>query len=424
MSVAFDTRNEAGGGLSITVGALQRSLLWLMMASGWFVVVEPAPFDIIFVLVVFVFLFSGLTVYAVIAPLILFLLIYNFGGFISYMQVFGEPKAYMFVVTSIYMAVMAIFLAACIPADPLGRMAIIRNGWIIAGVIASITGLIGYFNIGGMQEQWAPLARAQGTFKDPNVLSTFIIAPAIFLIQGFVLGTQKWKILAMAALSIILAALFLAFSRGAWINFIMSAVLLAAITFVIAPSNRLRSRIVLLSIAGTLLIAIMLVFLLSFETTRQIFQDRFSLVKDYDVGEFGRFGRQAISLQYLLERPWGFGPTFFRRIFGQDPHNVYIHAFSSYGWIGGLTYPLLIIATIAAGWKAVATRTPWQNQAIACFSPLIATMFQGIQIDTDHWRHFYLLLGLVWGFYAATVAHGKAQARAQASPQVLQGSPG
>jgi O-antigen ligase len=275
-----------------------------------------------------------------------------------------------------------------------------------------------------MQEQWAPLARAQGTFKDPNVLSTFIIAPAIFLIQGFVLGTQKWKILAMAALSIILAALFLAFSRGAWINFIMSAVLLAAITFVIAPSNRLRSRIVLLSIAGTLLIAIMLVFLLSFETTRQIFQDRFSLVKDYDVGEFGRFGRQAISLQYLLERPWGFGPTFFRRIFGQDPHNVYIHAFSSYGWIGGLTYPLLIIATIAAGWKAVATRTPWQNQAIACFSPLIATMFQGIQIDTDHWRHFYLLLGLVWGFYAATVAHGKAQARAQASPQVLQGSPG
>jgi hypothetical protein len=24
-------------------------------------------------------------------------------------------------------------------------------------------------------------------------------------------------------------------------------------------------------------------------------------------------------------------------------------------------------------------------------------VFQGAIIDTDHWRHFYLLLGLVWG---------------------------
>ncbi len=26
---------------------------------------------------------------------------------------------------------------------------------------------------------------------------------------------------------------------------------------------------------------------------------------------------------------------------------------------------------------------------------------QGIIIDTDHWRHFFLLLGLIWGFIAA-----------------------
>jgi hypothetical protein len=417
LSSAAGVRGAADHGLGVTVGVLQRAMLWLMLAAGWFVVIEPAPFDLIFVLVVFVFLFSGLAIPVVIAPLILFLLVYNFGGFISYMQVFGEPKAYMFVVTSIYMAVMAIFLAVCIPADPLGRMAPIRNGWIIAGGIASITGLIGYFNVGGMQEQWAPLARAQGTFKDPNVMSTFIIAPAIFLVQGFMLGTQKWRVFSAAALGIMLMALFLAFSRGAWINFMISAALLIVVTFVITPSLKLRSRIVLLSIAGTIFIAAMLIVLLSFETTRNIFQDRFSLIKDYDVGEYGRFGRQAISLHYLLDRPWGFGPTFFRQIFGQDPHNVYIHAFSSYGWIGGFTYPLLIVATIAAGWKAIMTRTPWQNHAIACFCPLVATMFQGIQIDTDHWRHFYLLLGLTWGFYAATVASGRARAQGAAFPQ-------
>jgi hypothetical protein len=29
-------------------------------------------------------------------------------------------------------------------------------------------------------------------------------------------------------------------------------------------------------------------------------------------------------------------------------------------------------------------------------------MAEGFVIDTDHWRHFYLLLGMIWGLFAAT----------------------
>jgi hypothetical protein len=28
---------------------------------------------------------------------------------------------------------------------------------------------------------------------------------------------------------------------------------------------------------------------------------------------------------------------------------------------------------------------------------------EGFVIDTDHWRHFFLLLGLIWGLAAATI---------------------
>ena len=31
------------------------------------------------------------------------------------------------------------------------------------------------------------------------------------------------------------------------------------------------------------------------------------------------------------------------------------------------------------------------------FFVLFVTILQGLQIDTDHWRHMYLLFGLVWG---------------------------
>ena len=31
------------------------------------------------------------------------------------------------------------------------------------------------------------------------------------------------------------------------------------------------------------------------------------------------------------------------------------------------------------------------------FCAFIGTVIQGVQIDTDHWRHFYWMLGMIWG---------------------------
>ena len=82
-----------------------------------------------------------------------------------------------------------------------------------------------------------------------------------------------------------------------------------------------------------------------------------------------------------------------------------MNAFAAYGWLGGFSYLLLIIATLCAGWRAVFSWTPFQMHAIAVFCPLVITILQGVQIDTDHWRHFYLLLGAMWGLYAATLRY-------------------
>jgi Ni,Fe-hydrogenase I large subunit len=64
-------------------------------------------------------------------------------------------------------------------------------------------------------------------------------------------------------------------------------------------------------------------------------------------------------------------------------------------------------------WRAIFTSTPWQHHAIAVNAVLLATILQGVQIYTDHWRHFYILLGLSWGLYAATVEHGPAMAQTE-----------
>ena len=391
--------------LGISFEHVRAAAVWLMMASSFLVTVEPAPVDLMFIVSLCLFLSSGLTVSALVAPMIFYLLVYNIGGFISFLEVSNESKASMFVITSAYMAVSAIFFAFYIAYDPVKRMVAFKRGYVVGAVIASIIGIAGYFDVGGFGEVLSPIGRAQGTFKDPNVLSTYLILPAVLLIQEIMLNTKGWKIPRYISLLTILACLFLAFSRGAWISFVVATALMIAFTFVLTPSAQTRSRIVLLSVAGLIAVTAMLMFLLTIEPVRNLFLDRLTLVKSYDSGEHGRFGIQINSIQFLLNRPLGFGPTLFRQIFGQDPHNVYLNAFSSYGWLGGITYLMMMISTVVVGFKAVLMRTPWQNASIVIFCPLLTTILQGVQIDTDHWRHFYWMLGLMWGLYAASAAY-------------------
>jgi hypothetical protein len=382
----------------------QTSAVWLMMASSFVVTIEPAPCDFLFLVALAAFLWRGLYVTAAIAPLILYLLLYNLGGFISFLEVSNERKAVMFVITSAYMAVTGIFFAYYVAYDPVPRFAVFRNGYILGAIIASILGIIGYFNFGGLGSQFAEIGRAQGLFKDPNVFSTYIILPALMLIQGFMLGTQRWRLLSGAGLLVILAAIFLAFSRGAWISFVSATALMVVLTFMLTSSTALRSRIIVISIMGLIAAVGLLAILLSIPEVKTLFLDRFTLIKYYDAGETGRFGNQINSIPILLQRPLGFGPTYFRQIFRMDPHNVYLNAFSSYGWLGGISYFLLVISSIIVGLKAVFSRTPWQHLSIVVFCPMFTTMLQGVQIDTDHWRHFYWLVGMMWGLYAASAA--------------------
>lgn len=384
---------------------VQAAAVWLMMVSSFFVIIEPAPVDLMFAVCVVFFLAGGLQVTALAAPMIIFVLLYNLGGVSSYVEVMGDNKAFMFVITSVYMACSAIFLCFYVTSDTVRRMALFKNGYIIGAFIASIIALIGYFNVGGLGHILSPIQRAQGTFKDPNVLSTYLILPALFLTQDVMLGTRGNKLIRYVALLILVASLFLAFSRGAWVSFAASVTLMVLFTYTLTPSAELRSRILLLSIAGIIVVAVLLMGLLSIESVRSLFLDRLTLAKDYDSGEFGRFGNQLNSIHMLLERPLGFGPNQFGLIFGLAPHNVYINAFASYGWLGGISYLLLVITTIIAGFRALLVRTPWQSSTIAIFCAMFTTMLQGIQIDTDHWRHFYWMLGLMWGLFAASMSY-------------------
>jgi hypothetical protein len=411
---------QGSGGISVLGLTLEKSqaiAVWLMFATSFVVTIEPAPCDLMFLVALALCLWRGLQASVLVWPLIFYLLLYNLGGFVSFLEVTGVEKAGMFVITSTYMAASGAFLAFLITRKPVHNMEIIKSGWVIGAVIASTIALIGYFNVAGLAERLSPLGRAQGLFKDPNVLSTYLIPPALLLIQDVLQKQQRHRLLRLVALLVIVAAWFLAFSRGAWVSMIAAVALMIILTFALAPTWQLRNRIVLLSIVGGIAATVLFSILLNIPFIRDLFFERFALVQYYDAGETGRFGNQLNSIGLLIQRPLGFGPMMFRQHFGADPHNVYINAFSAYGWVGGFSYILLVISTIIAGFRAVLSRTPWQPYAIAIFCGLFTTILQGVQIDTDHWRHFYWSLGITWGFFAASMMYSPSRAMAEAASE-------
>ncbi|MGL4635200.1 MAG: O-antigen ligase family protein, partial [Beijerinckiaceae bacterium] len=335
-------------------------------------------------------------------PMISLLILYNIGGGLSLMGVLEETRAIWFVVISVYMALMAIIIACIFSEDTERRLEMMKSGYALAAVVASICGIMGYFNVAGTFDIFTRYGRAMGTFKDPNVFSTFLVLPVVYIIQGYFLGTHKRPIISGGILLIIMAGLFLSFSRGAWGVALAAIMMCIGLTFITASSGKIRMRIVIIAFIGICLFIIMLAIALQFEAIRSTFEVRASLNQDYDKGETGRFGNQKRAIPLLLDLPNGFGPTMFRDIFPEDPHNTFLNAFASYGWLGGISYLTLIFITMVAGWTLVFKKTPWQRDAIAIWSSFFFLMLQGLQIDTDHWRHFYVQLGLTWGLLVAS----------------------
>ncbi len=176
--------------------------------------------------------------------------------------------------------------------------------------------------------------RASGTFQDPNVFGSFLTLGALYLMHGLLTGSARRPLVALAGLLIIMAGIFLSFSRGSWGGSVVAVLLMVGSVYAGSGSIRLRRRIVLLTLATLVLGAIAVIGLLSVEHVHKMFETRASLAQDYDQGETGRFGNQIRGLAMLLERPFGMGPMHWRLVFGLEPHNSYLGSFANGGWLG------------------------------------------------------------------------------------------
>lgn len=382
--------------------ALQRALVWLVGASGAIVFIEPSPYELATLGATVIFFATGLRLRLVFMPLLLLLFLLNVGYTIGAIPFLDLSEVANWIATSWYMAITVIFFATVLSEDTEARLDMLRRGLVVGAMIASLAAVAGYFNlVPGGHDLLTLYERARGTFKDPNVLGAFLILPSLFVLQSVVSERLAKSFVSAIAFGIMALAILLAFSRAAWGGLILTSAFMLVLMVVTSRTPAQRSRIILMAVAAVVIAAVLVAVLLSFDSVAEMFKQRASFDQSYDEGRFGRFGRHILGAQMALDLPFGIGPLQFHNYFPEDTHNSYLNAFMSGGWISGICYPALVFSTVIIGFRHVLVRVPWQRAYIAIFSAFLGTVGESFVIDTDHWRHFWMMLGAMWGMFVA-----------------------
>ncbi len=378
--------------------------VWLAVASSFLVFSEPAPTDALtmglFILLPAIGLFDAHRKLVVGATL---WLIVSASTIISTFVSRDVDSALSHSLVTFYLYGACFLFAGFVAKNPYAHTRLILNAYVAATIVAAVVGIAGYLDMfPGAYEMLTRFDRASGTFKDPNVFGPFLIPGLLMALHTFLTLPLHRGPLPLLAASIIAIAILLSFSRGAWAA---TAIALAIYGFVYLHAARHhaeRMKLVGLVLLGSAILGVLLAIALKSDGVAQLLQERAALTQPYDEGPDGRFGGQLKAVGIILENPLGIGAQAFT-IFHhhEEAHNVYLSVMMSAGWIGGLLYFLICAGTLAYGFWHALKPTKTQYMFAIAYAALAGTIIEGALIDTDHWRHFYLLMGIVWGLMAS-----------------------
>ncbi|RWP13481.1 O-antigen ligase family protein [Mesorhizobium sp.] len=398
------------------VALISSGAVFLGILLSGFVISEPAPYELYMAGLIAIWALFGLRISRAATPLLVLLVTMNIGGMISMTQMADLANTPLYLAVSLFLAFSAVFFASITAVQP-SLYRLIFIAYVVSAVATSLLGIAGYFHAFPGAEMFTKYDRAAGAFQDPNVFGPFLVLPGIYLLYLLLTGPATRMPLLAVPLLIITAGIFFSFSRGAWGMFTVSAVLLTGCLFLQSASGKFRLRVVVMTIAALALLVIAIIVILQLPGVSEMFSNRAQLEQSYDTARLGRFARYGIGFQMAMEHPFGIGPLVFGTIFGEDTHDIWLKMLMDYGWLGFVSFLALVLWTIAAGFRILLRDRPWQPYLLCAYVAFIGNIGLGTFIDIDHWRHVYLLLGLIWGAIALEYRHQRLLRPA------LQGSP-
>lgn len=283
-------------------------------------------------------------------------------------------------------------LCACLVAVHWDGTALRRflRVWIFSATIAATLGIAGF--AGGIEDfVWD--GRAKGLFDDPNMYAAFLLPALMGCLHLLTTGEgRRW--LYGTAFAWLTLGILLSFSRVG----IAAFVILAPALLVILNRRALGRTLLYGGFAGLAILSAIACAALFIDGFDDKVLDRFTLAKDYDLGEQGRLNRYVNSVDFILSAPRGLGLLVYERMHPEPIHNIWISSFMNYGWLAGFAWSFLVLFAVVLSLRNYrATR-----------DPIVLTLMLGwlgifscaLLHEAERWRHLWLMTGLLWGLNA------------------------
>jgi O-antigen ligase len=358
------------------------------------VIVEPAPADLVFFVVIAVALATGgFRIQRVPAAAVGIVGVFFALNLVSAIEVVDYERAVTFFVTTAYVAVLGLWLAGWVVNRRRAKVA--AGGYVVAATVSASLGLLALFLPIPGGELMVFEDRVQALFKDPNVFGPFLV-PAILILMEETLTPRLFgmgRILKGLLILLLTLGLIFSYSRGAWANLAIGV----GMVLVVMAMRRGGGRKVLLAIVLALIAGALVAGAVSLSGSGDFLADR-ARVQSYDAD---RFGAQAAGLEPGQRYPFGVGPGQFELVAPISAHSTYVRVFAEQGLPGIITFVALLVFTLGAALaNAVAGRDTYGIGSAALLGAWCGILVNSFVIDTLHWRHLWVVAALIWAGWA------------------------
>jgi hypothetical protein len=385
---------------AITPKPIPSTLYWLValaIGSSFYVAIEPAPTDILF-LVLFIAMLgkTGIRFPLDLNPVLTIgLLSFVAGSALSLVTSALAGSAILYIAITFYMIISWYLIVTLLANYGFPMWELIQRTLLIAAVIGALIGFISHFSTAlqdylGVQSSYGD--RARGAFKDPNVYGPFLCAALLLVINRMVVR-GLFSILSVGLLCLFALEILAALSRGAYVNL---AVTLSAyfflIFFVVSRTRWISRSLVIISVGSVLIIAASVVFLRA-SGLEELFAHRLGF-QGYDEK---RFATQSLALESLVHTPFGIGPGQSQDILHMSPHSLLIRIAIENGLFSLIAFFIFLTAVLWISLCGAWRRGPFQNVYVCCTAITLGILVNSLVIDSLHWRHFFLFLAIPIG---------------------------
>jgi hypothetical protein len=263
---------------------------------------------------------------------------------------------------------------------------IVLVGYSVSAVLNALVVIVSFLGISLPFSSLAWSVRGVGFFKDSNVYGPFVVVAVLWVADRVV--QRSFSLIRTGPLlflvGLLSAGAVVSMSRGAWINLFFGG----GIYFLFLLRGAPRSHIVRF-LALALMGVLVVVFVLQLFGLGEVIARR-SQLQDYDAL---RFDTQRRGILAGLAYPLGVGSGGW-----PNTHSLYVRTLAEHGVLGLTSLGLLV-----GGLVIPLARRAWRNSAKNPVLPdrvLLAwiggQLINSLVIDSIHWRHLWVVLGLAW----------------------------